>query len=181
MTDLEFERGLLERLLANTRNEVPAPGWFIGDRAGLRQMNDDLLSGSIFLRTAHERAKEGLAAIKQEDLELAKLCRREAERFLSEARGLALPNDRLEALRKGAARRGPPTKRERDIEFYREVAKRLTPGTKEKEAIYAAIDANPLLKDAFTIKTKTGETTGKLMCYRALRQSLQKAKKLTRK
>ena len=105
----------LQRLLEKSQSAAHTSGGFwVGDKAGERQVLDDLRAGRLWLHSVHLHAKAGIEAIRAEDRETAELeasvatdCYIEAlEAFLSKVR----PSDR-QSLTKPAKRRGRPSKK----------------------------------------------------------------------
>ena len=58
-----------------TAEAVAIPAWRIGDQAGERRAHDDLASGRLFWRQAHDAACRGLEALERGDRDMAELYR----------------------------------------------------------------------------------------------------------
>jgi hypothetical protein len=108
-------RRRLTRLRDSTASaeELPAPGWWVGDKAGERRVLDDLMAGRVSWQAANENAREGLVALKKGNREIAELCLWAATDHYVAALELRLkkirPSD-MPKLTAPAKRRGRPPK-----------------------------------------------------------------------
>lgn len=86
-------------------------GWWIGDVAGERQVKDNLAAGRLSWRAAHRCAREGLTALEDGNLDVARSYAWDAtDHFISAVLTRVRPSD-FEMLNKPAARRGRPAKK----------------------------------------------------------------------
>lgn len=86
-------------------------GWWVGDVAGERQVADNISAGRLSWRAAHRCAKAGLAALAEDNLEMAQTYAWEAtDHFIAAVLSRLRPSD-LAVLEKPAARRGRPAKK----------------------------------------------------------------------
>jgi hypothetical protein len=109
----------LRRRLTDLRDKtasaeaLPAPAWWVGDRAGKRRVLDDWKAGRVSWQAAHESAKDGLAALQNGNRKIAEICMWNANDLYVASLELWLekvrPSD-MPKLTAPAGRRGRPTK-----------------------------------------------------------------------
>ena len=109
-------RSRLTRLAAKTASAegLGPPSWWVGDRAGKRQVLDDAASGRLSWRAAHKAALDGLEALLSNgDRDLAETYAWAAtDHYVGalEARTRIRPSE-MQALGQTAARRARPRKK----------------------------------------------------------------------
>lgn len=150
-------RSSLEELLESTRNSVPVGGYWVGDKAAERRVSDDMRSGALAFRAAHQRARHGLEALEKGDLGFAEAALGEGKSLLLEAVARQIPAAGLAVLRSGAKIRGRRrTTDERDVALAKAVAQQEARGLRAKDARRIAIAGDPGLKAAFAHMSNAG-------------------------
>jgi hypothetical protein len=103
---------LRERLAALAEKTESGAGlrvsglWMVGDRAGERQVLDDLEAGRVHWAAANRHARYGLEALAEGDRELALACARAATDFYAIALEAKVRPSDLQTLARPAQRRG---------------------------------------------------------------------------
>ena len=88
-----------------------APGWWVGNKADERRTRDDMAAGRLVWHAAHGKARQGLDALSQGDVEVAQLCAWAATDFYIEALEARLRPSELRELGRGSQLRGRPRKK----------------------------------------------------------------------
>lgn len=105
--------GRLTRLLEKTASakDLNPGGWWVGDVAGERRVQDDLKGGRLYWRSAHDMARRGLEALACENREMAESCAWEAtDLYIAALETRIRPSD-MAALGRSSQRRGRPRKK----------------------------------------------------------------------
>jgi hypothetical protein len=97
----------LERILASTAGATPiVSGFWVGDTANERRVNDDLQAGRLAFQSARRNAQAGLAALERGDMDDAVVCLRMARSYERAALLAAVTPEQVKDLGEGAKRRG---------------------------------------------------------------------------
>jgi hypothetical protein len=105
-------RRRLDRIVerTTTAKDLRDPGWWVGNQQGERRAYDDLEAGRLSWRTAHKNAVDGIAALDNNDLEMAELYLWSAtDLYVDALEARVRPSD-MAVLAKSAGKRGRPKK-----------------------------------------------------------------------
>jgi hypothetical protein len=109
-------RAQLTKLLhvtAGAAGLMPAAAWR-GDKAGERRVRDDLASGRVSFRNAHQSAQRGLAALDRDELDLARAALDNGLWLLIDALMTRVRPEDRKTLGRPAKRRGRPQKKSKN-------------------------------------------------------------------
>lgn len=147
----------IQRLIAKTQNSVPAPGWWIGDQAAERRTYDNLGSGAVYARSAHQFARDALEAFDKGEFEKAEADYEMAKDYWIAALEQQVTPSGLDKLSTGRGLRGrPATKDDRNLRLAVAVAEQEQLGLRGAVARQAAFNAHPTLKKEFASMSDDG-------------------------
>lgn len=156
MIDPDYMAECLRRIISATHGERITRGYWIGNQAAERQVNDNLISGRIEWQSARETAERALGALEAGDIAYAKIGLREAKNLMAAAYERNLKPSDIERVRHDAKLRGTKSEAVRDSRLVQAVDRYEAQGLSGKAARQAALEGDLILSHAFRDMTDAG-------------------------